>query len=131
MTYSKGTSGEKMNEKIICEKCGSEMEYFIDGSTCGTTCKNCGWGCVTTYQAPIKLDSTDYKLCIEPIKKPSIEILRCTASLLGCNFLEAKSKLHDRIFFTNKASVILDIALRLKSDNIAFTITPEFPYEIR
>ena len=120
-----------MNEKIICEQCGSEMEYFVDGSTCGTKCKNCGWGCVTTYQEPIKLDTTDYKLYIEPINNPSVDNLRCISSVLGCNFLEAKSKLQGRIRFTKKATAILDIALKLKSKDISFTITPEFPYEIK
>lgn len=119
-----------MIEKIICEKCGNEMEYFIDDSTCGTTCKNCGWGCVTTYQDPIKLDNTDYELCIKPIVNPSVDNLHCIASLLGCNFLESKSKLQNSIIFTKKAIAIIDIALKLKSNNIAFTIMPEFPYEI-
>lgn len=119
-----------MTEKVICEKCGSEMEYFIDGSTCGTTCKSCGWGCVTSYQDPIKLDNNEYELCIEPIINPSIDNLRFMASLLGCNFLTAKSKLQDNIIFTKNAAAILDIALKLKANNIAFTVTPEFPYEI-
>lgn len=39
-----------MNEKTICDQCGSEMRYYIACSTCGTICKNCGWSCVTTYQ---------------------------------------------------------------------------------
>ena len=120
-----------MSEKLICEKCGSEMEYFIKDSTCGTTCKNCGWGWVTTYQEPIKLDTTDYELYIEPINNPSVDNLRCISSVLNCNFLEAKSKLQERIRFTKKATAILDIALKLKSNNIEFTITPEFPYEIK
>ena len=119
-----------MSEKIICEKCGSKMEYFIKDSTCGTTCKNCGWGWVTTYQEPIKLDTADYELCIDPIINPSVDNLRCIASLLGCNFITAKNKLQDKIVLMRKAIAILDIALKLKSNNIAFTIMPEFPYEI-
>ena len=35
---------------MICEQCGNEMEYFVEGSTCGAKCENCGWGWVTTYQ---------------------------------------------------------------------------------
>lgn len=120
-----------MIETIICEKCGSEMEYFIDGSTCGTTCKNCGWGCVTTYQDPIKLDNTNYELCIKPIINPSVDNLRCIASLLGCNFLEAKSKLQNSITFTKKAIAIIDIASKLKTNDIAYTITPDFPHNIK
>ena len=120
-----------MNEKIICEQCGNEMEYFVDGSTCGTKCKNCGWGCVTTYQEPIKLDNTDYTLCVKSIENPSVNNLRCIAQILACNFLEAKSKLQNKIIFTEKATAILDIALKLKSNDVEFTIMPEFPYEIK
>lgn len=120
-----------MSEKSICEKCGSEMESFIKNTTCGTTCKNCGWGWVTTYQEPIKLDNTDYTLCVKPIENPSVNNLRCVAQILACNFLEAKSKLQTKIIFTEKATAILDIALKLKSNDIEFTITPEFPYEIK
>lgn len=119
-----------MSEKIICEKCGSEMECFIKDSICGTTCKNCGWGWVTTYQEPIKLDNASYTLCIKQIENPSIGTIRCIAHLLACNFLEAKNKLQNKIIFTEKAIAILDIALELKKNNITFTITPDFPYEI-
>ena len=26
---------------MICEQCGNEMEYFVEGSTCGAKCENC------------------------------------------------------------------------------------------
>lgn len=116
---------------MICEKCGSEIEYFVNDSTCGATCKNCGWGCVTTYQDPIKLDNTNYEVSIEPIENPTVDNLRCVASLLGCNFLEAKSKLQNRITFTKKAIAIIDIVSKLKTNNISHTIIPEFPHEIK
>ena len=120
-----------MSEIDICEKCGGRMEYFVEGSTCGTTCKDCGWGWVTTYQDPIMLDNADYALCIEPITNPSVDNLRCIASLFGCNFLEAKRMLQNKILLTQKATTILTISSKLKSNNIIFTITPEFPYEIK
>ena len=116
-------------EMMICEQCGSETEDFIDGSTCGTKCKKCGWSIVTTYQDPIKLDDTSYTLIIEPIKNPSVEVLRCIASLLGCNYLQTKEKSQERICFKNKACEILNIAKVLCLNNIAFSITPKFPYE--
>lgn len=87
-----------------------------------------GW--VTTCQEPIKLDNTDYALRVGPIKNPSIKIVHCIAGLLSCNFLTAKTKLQNEIIFTKKATTILDIALELKKNDIAFTIVPDFPYEI-
>lgn len=118
-----------MSEKVFCEKCGAEMSSYINGSSCGMECKSCGWGWATTYRSPIEEDNTDYELCIEPIINPSVDNLRCIASLLGCNFITAKSKMQDKIVMTRKAIAISDIALKLKSNNIAFTIMPEFPYE--
>ena len=35
---------------MICEQCVNEMEYFVEGSTCGAKCEICGWDWVTTYQ---------------------------------------------------------------------------------
>lgn len=119
-----------MSEKIICEKCGHEMSYFIDGSTCGTTCKNCGWGCVTSYIEPIRLDTNEYKLIIYPIENPSTNSLRCIAQLLMCNYLKAKEKLHSEIVLTNNAVKIQEIAIELTKQNISFVITPDFPYSI-
>ena len=119
-----------MNEKIICEKCGHEMSYFIEGSTCGTTCKNCGWGCVTSYIEPIRLDTNEYKLVIHPIENPSTDSLRCISQLLMCNYLKAKEKLHSEIVFANNAIEIKRIAAELAKHEIDFIITPDFPYSI-
>ena len=40
-----------MSEKIICEKCGTEMQSHHKGSTCSMLCPKCGWGWVMTYPA--------------------------------------------------------------------------------
>ena len=119
-----------MSEKIICEKCGHEMSYFIEGSTCGTTCKNCGWGCVTSYIEPIRLDTTEYKLTISPIENPSADSLRFISQLLMCNYLKAKEKLHSEIVLTNNAVKVKEIAAELTKHKIKFTIAPDFPYSI-
>ena len=119
-----------MSEKIICEKCGHEMSYFIEGSTCGTTCKNCGWGWVTSYIEPIRLDTNEYKLIINPIDNPSTASLRCISQLLMCNYLKAKEILHSEIVFTNNAVEIQKTAIELTKHEIKFTITPDYPYDI-
>lgn len=117
-----------MKEKIICEKCGNEMTAYIRGSSCGMECSNCGWGCATTYTDPIKLDNADYTLCITPVENPSIEIIRCIAQLLSCNFLCAKKKLQQKIIITDKAPSIRSIITELDKNNITYVITPDFPY---
>lgn len=85
---------------MICEQCGNEMEYFVEGSTCGAKCENCG----CDWEQPIKFDTTDYQLYIEPINNPNVNNLRCISSLFGCNFLETKNKLNERIIFTTKGN---------------------------
>lgn len=72
---------------------------------------------INTFEAlnirciPIKYD---------PILKPNVDNLRYISSLLGCNSLEAKKKLNERIIFTKKATDILDAALKLKANGIAY-----------
>lgn len=114
-----------------CFTCGTDIVCNIDGHCLSWKCPNCGDGIATSYFEPIELDQVDYVLCIEPINNPTVDNLRCIASLSGCNFIEAKSKLKEKILFTQKAKNILEIALKLRSNNIEFSIVPEFPYEIK
>lgn len=53
-----------MEEKVICEVCGSLMEYFIEGHSQGWKCKKCDNEFVTTYIEPIDLDVTEYEISI-------------------------------------------------------------------
>jgi hypothetical protein len=93
-------------------------------------CESCGWGFVTTYIEPIHLDETEYTLCIAPIATPSIEIIRCIANTLMCNYLNTKERLTNEIVLKNKAVTIRDLARALHKCNINYTITPDYPYNI-
>ena len=120
-----------MDEKIICEKCGNEMIYFIRGSSCGTECLKCGWGLVTTYIEPIKIDETNYTLSIPTIDEPDIDHIKAISKILNVNFIKSKSLLQEgNATITDKAIKIRDYARLLNDSSIQFTITPNFPYEI-
>ena len=120
-----------MDEKIICEKCGNEMIYFIRGSSCGTECLKCGWGLVTTYIEPIKTDQTNYTLSIPTIGEPDIDHIKAISNILNVNFIKSKSLLQEgNTTITDKAIKIRDYARVLSEKDIQFTITPDFPYEI-
>ena len=119
-----------MIEKVFCEKCGNEMTPFISDSSSGMECKKCGWGWVTTYQEPIKLDDTDYSLQIEPDRTPSVDSIRCIAQILACNFLEARKRIQAGICIEEKAVTVRKIAAELRKNKISYIIKPDFPYEI-
>ena len=120
-----------MDEKIICEKCGNEMIYFIRGSSCGTECLKCGWGLVTTYIEPIKIDETNYTLSIPTIDEPDIDHIKAISKILNVNFIKSKSLIQEgNATITDKAIKIRDYARLLSEKDIQFTITPDFPYEI-
>jgi hypothetical protein len=120
----------EQDDTWICEKCGHEMSYYMSTSECGMLCESCGWGFVTTYIEPIYLDKTEYTLCIAPIETPSIEVIRCIANTLMCNYLNAKERLTNEIVLKNKAVTIRDLARALHKCNINYTITPDYPYNI-
>lgn len=62
-----------MNEKIICEKCGTEMLSIDQYKPVGMKCPKCGWGWATTFIEPIKEDTTDYTVIMCSDNVPSKE----------------------------------------------------------
>lgn len=97
----------------------------------GMTCPNCGWGWVTTNTEHILLDDQMYTLSIPGLEKPSMEIIRLVSKFLDCNYVEAKQKLQqDPVNLIFKATVIREIAQKLKELDIPFTITPDFTHSI-
>ena len=49
-----------------CEKCGTQMLYFRDQSTCGRTYPKCGWGVATAYRDPAEQDECVYTIAVLP-----------------------------------------------------------------
>ena len=129
-----------MNDKIICEVCGSEM---IDRSTEYTTCMECpkcGWGWATTNIAPMAEDETDYEIWLSPGNEASTANVKLIAEIAGINYLESRKlichetpvllyKAHNEsISSLYKAQRVQIIAAKLKAAKMVFFIIPEFPY---
>lgn len=70
-----------MSEKIICEKCGTEMQPHHKDSTCGMLCPNCGWGWVTTCSSPIDADETMYTISFCKPEKTTAAMVKLYAKL--------------------------------------------------
>lgn len=114
---------------VLCEKCGHEMDYHHEGSGCGMTCPNCGWGWATTYIDPIKLDESDYHVILVS-NDNSLSIIKMVSETSNCNYVEAKKLIENAPveIFSGKAVEVKTIKEKLETANIKFRIEPEFPY---
>ncbi len=127
---------------MICEKCGAEMKEIISELSPGMKGPDGGWGWVTTSINPIVNDRTDYEIRIMPGCSQHIENIKLLAEIMGINFLKAKNllgsnqpelvyKAHDESASAlAKAQRVQHVAHRLKKAGVAFTITPDFPYDV-
>ena len=113
-----------------CLTCGTEMECKIEGHCISWICNNCGDGLATSYFEPIELDQTDYCLHIAPLTNPSMDVLRYISQLFMCNYMQAKARLNSELIITDKALKVRDIARKLNTFGLTYTITPDFPYTV-
>ena len=47
---------------MICEKCGSDMQYYRNGHSVSWICNSCGDVVATTYFEPYETDMTIYHI---------------------------------------------------------------------
>lgn len=130
-----------MTEKILCEKCGTEMIDRSEGGSILVECPNCGWGWATTSYDPTADDDTAYEIWLRPGNSQSTEMLRLIASVSNINYLQAKKMLNseepvllykadnEAAAIQNKVQKIQDIARRLEDANVMFFIVPDFRYD--
>lgn len=119
-----------MNEKIICEKCGTEMQPHHKGSTCGMLCPNCGWGWVTTCSSPIDADETIYTISFCKPEKTTAAMVKLYAKLAGTNFIQAKKALEEgNAVFSALAADIQKLIPEIHDAGVQFNITPDYPYD--
>ena len=119
-----------MSNDMNCEKCGTQMQYFRDKSTCGWTCPKCGWGLVTTYQDPLDLDECVYTILIPP-QDASLKAIKCISSMFSVNYIEARKKLLDgSLHASGNARFIRDKALILTGCSVEYRIEPQFPHPL-
>ena len=120
-----------MSEKIICEKCGAEMQPHHKGSTCGMLCPKCGWGWVTTYSSPIDADETMYTISFCKPEKATAAMVKLYAKLTGANFTQAKKALEEgNAAFSALAADIQKYIEKIHATGVQFDITPDYPYDI-
>lgn len=130
-----------MTEKIICEKCGNEMENHSYNDSIHIECPNCGWGWATTTYDQSLDDTTAYEIWILPGNAHSAEILKTIAKIAHINILQAKkllnksepTKLYPYSNYPcntlNRIHEIKEFARILQTRNIQFYISPSFPYK--
>lgn len=114
-----------------CQKCNAEMIYIKENHSCGFTCPNCEWEIITTYHSPIELDINVYTLKINACLCPTTNMLRCISKIILCNFIEARKRIKEgSISISESAIIINEIRAKLDKENICYTISPYFPYDI-
>ena len=119
-----------MTDKIICEKCGSEMIPIDPNKPVGMTCPNCGWGWATTYSDPIFDDSTVYEIILLDDNQESADNLKAIAKITNTNVINAKKLLYNlpSCIFSGKAVEISALVRLLDEKSLKYKIEPEFPY---
>lgn len=114
-------------EKILCEKCGSEMHEIDEFCTVGMECPNCGWGMVTT--SPAILDRRTYSIFLNS-NKDSINNIKLISAIANCNYITAKRLIESApvLIFCGSAIKVKSAKKKLEEADIAYSIKPEVPY---
>ena len=119
-------------KSIKCEKCGCVMQEYETDTCEGAKCPNCGWGWVTTRRDPLLEDQVIYEVKIVPNDSLSKKKLVTVSELFGINYLESSKMLKTGSgTFSGRADDIIKKLKKLKDNDIAFSVTPDFPYEIK
>ena len=114
-----------------CDKCNSEMTYFVEGQSCGWKCSNCDWSLVTTYIDPIELDTQLYNVRVQGSADSKADKIKLVAKIKGCNLLEAKKLVEEGFCLDNLKAFEVNSILKVfnESDNTV-TVTPDFPHKL-
>jgi len=119
-----------VDDKVFCEKCGSEMVIKRQGSTQGLYCTNCDWAVVTTYVPDIVKDSTVYEVQLTKADFGNKQHLKVLADVLNVNLLQARNiaKESSGVIFKGAAVDVDEVKKKLESVDIEYEIAPDFPY---
>lgn len=114
-------------EKILCEKCGSEMRRIDELCTVGMDCPNCGWCLVTTN--PIISDRQTYNIFLNS-NKSSLNHIKLISSIANCNYITAKKLIESAPvpIFCGSAIEVRSIKKKLEDADVTYSIEPKFPY---
>ena len=119
-----------MSNKIICEKCGTEMLPIDMHKSVGMKCPKCGWGWATSYIEPIKVDTTDYNVVLLAGNIPSKESIKTIANIAGISFLQAKKMIENAptSLLIGKAVAVKEAIVALERSALNYQVEPKFPY---
>ncbi len=119
-----------MSDRIICEKCGTEMIPLDPDRPVGMICPKCSWGWTTSYIDPIMDDTTNYTIFLLKGTAVSKETIKAVAEAVGINWLEAKKLLETAPvdIYSGKATDVKVILKFLTAHDIQYKVEPSFPY---
>lgn len=107
------------------------MTYFKNGQSQGWTCPNCGNGIVTSFIDDMQMDENIYTITLLPNSSPSIPALKTVSKISALNILDSKQlTLEGGELTKGRAHKISDSINLIKSTDLLFSISPEFPYDI-
>jgi hypothetical protein len=116
-----------------CEKCGStQFESRWLGLCYEFRCVKCLWGAATTRFPPIKTDETIYRIIIVALGPYPKQSLVALNQRFDHGIQRTRELFTDgeREFFSGNASELLAETTWLRSQQIPFSIEPEFPYNL-
>lgn len=115
----------------LCPKCGTRLEGFIEGSSMGSRCPECGWGVVRTYAPPILEDEREYTIVVIPGCRATQKALRAVSGIAMCNYLAAKRLMQGApsVLFAGRAVEVLARKNDLERAGVPIEVHPDFPYD--
>jgi hypothetical protein len=119
-----------MGEYTKCEKCGSDTEYRIEGSTEGLFCTKCDWAIVTTHIPKIAQDITRYKVFLSSADFKNKDHVKTVSIVANKNFVQARKMIQESrpLLFEGEAIEVDKVRDALKSVGVKYEIEPIFPY---
>ena len=119
-----------MGEYRKCEKCGSDTEYRVEGSTEGLFCTKCDWAIVTTHIPKIAQDITRYKVFLSSADFENIDHVKAVSKVSIQNLVQARKMIQERrpLLFEGEAIEVDKVRYVLSSVGVKYEIEPNFPY---
>lgn len=121
-----------MNDKVMCEKCGTEMIPVDSCKPVGMICPNCGWGWATTYIDPLQDDDTLYTVSLSEGNQASKAVIKAVSRISNKNFIQAKKMIENAPadVFVGRAVQVKNVLILLESMSLAYHVIPAFPHSL-
>ena len=116
--------------KIVCEKCGTEMIPIQSEHPYAMICPKCGWNWVTSEYNPMQDDITIYEIKVISSGNPTLDSIKKIAHITNLNSMQIKKAISNppAVIFSGTAEQISEISKILKVEDIQHMITPDFPW---